>query len=117
MLNTDAVYDAAQKTTDGDILQLAKGVFQFTKTLVLGKSIELRGAQYQVDARSRSTTGFGKATYSGPYDLNESTLVGNDLLTLIVIKASNVSLKGLTITVKLEYKDKVGTISILRTNN
>ena len=55
-------------------------------------------------------------SYSGPYDPNESTLVSKDLVTLIEIKASNVAVKGLTITGTFQYKKNIGAIRILETN-
>ena len=61
--------------------------------------MELRGVQYQVDARGRSSTGFGDTTYTGSADPEESTLFGKALDAIMFhIKAGNVKLKGLTIT-------------------
>ena len=59
--------------------------------------IKIYGAQYGVDARGRSTVGWGVMFYSGAADPNESTIT-TTLEIVIQISTSNVELDGLTIT-------------------
>ena len=66
---------------------------------MIDKAIEIRGAQYGVDARGRSTVGSGDTSYAGANDPAESTIIGTDTgAEVIKITASNVVIDGVTVT-------------------
>ena len=88
----------------GDILNVAAGDSAISTSLSnsrveIDKAIEIRGAQYGVDARGRSTVGYGDLSYSGANDPAESTVIGCETCEgVIYIVSSNVVIDGFTIT-------------------
>ena len=63
----------------------------------------IKGVKAGADARGRSVTGLGNAAYTGANDAAESNIFGTDNYeTIFFIGASDVTLDGLTITVKCD---------------
>ena len=78
---TGSLQQALINALGGDILVLATGDLTVSTSLTnsrveVDKSIEIRGAQYGVDARGRSTVGIGDLSYAGANDPAESTIIG-----------------------------------------
>ena len=74
--------------------------------LIIDKAMEIRGAQYGIDARGRSTVGIGDSSYAGANDPSESTIIGSHYADRVIkITASNVVLDGLTVTSSYEYME------------
>ena len=66
---------------------------------MLFKPIEIRGATYGIDAKSRSTVGNSDVSFIGTPDPEETNLIGSATTNVVLkIYSSNVKLDGLTFT-------------------
>ena len=92
---------AVSAATPGDVIELLTGEFQVTGSatgILLNNPISVLGAQHGKDARGRSPTGFGNASYTGLADPNESTITCTTCYRVIKITSSQVVLDGLSVT-------------------
>ena len=85
------------------------GGAQKTAGLAITKPLIIKGVKAGADARGRSVTGLGNAAYTGSNDPAESTVYNTgNYIAIFHIGASDVTLDGLTITVKSGKKVEYG---------
>lgn len=88
-------------SSSGDILVISAGTLDLESNIgfMLFKPIEIRGATYGIDAKSRSTVGNGDISFIGTPDPEETNLIGSATTNVVLkIYSSNVKLDGLTFT-------------------
>jgi hypothetical protein len=96
-----ALTDTFQEATAGDVLILEAGKYDITRAtgLIIYKSLQIRGAMYNINGIDRSKVGKGDTAYAGKLDNKETSLVGSTKSQYVLkIQKSNTVIDGLTIT-------------------
>jgi hypothetical protein len=79
---SDSINDNINNIDPQSIMIFSVGRFNISETIVVNKSIILKGAKYNIDARGRSSVGIGLEPHTG-LDPAETTLWGEANVDII----------------------------------